>query len=217
MKIILYLYYFLRSVFLRGFFGTLRLLIAEPLFEKKLGIRTAQLKKSKSSEFFHYQGAAYLPLFRIFSSIAEETRCLHFVDIGCGKGRAVFAAEFSGWNNLTGVELDETLVKDAEENLMRYLLKRKESCIQFVHENALNYNYRDLPTVYFLFNPFNEQILRQVLDRICSRSNAETWFIYMNPRYPAPFNQKGIPCVKEIKTLFYSEALIFKKEGSALH
>lgn len=210
MKIIIYLYYFFRSVFLRGLFNTLKLLTAEISFEKKFGIKTSVIKRSASKEFFNYQGAGYNVLLRIFSEISETTKGFDFVDIGCGKGRAVFVAEYCGYDQLTGIELDEELIKDASRNTELYVFKRKESSINFIHVNALEYEYKNKPTIYFLFNPFNEEIMKKVLNRIVALSSSETWFVYMNPLYPKPFKEKGIPCIKEIKTRFYKEAFIFR-------
>ena len=210
MKIIIYFYYFLRSVFLRGLVNTFKLLKAEMDFEEKFGIKTSAIKRSESKEFFTYQGASYQVLLRIFSEISETTKGFDFVDIGCGKGRAVFVAEYCGYNQLTGIELDEELINDAINNAQLYKFKRKESNINFIHANALEYEYKNKPTIYFLFNPFNEDVMKKVLERICSLSTSETWFVYMNPLYPLPFGEKGIPCIQEIKTRFYKEAFIFR-------
>jgi predicted RNA methylase len=77
------------------------------------------------------------------------------MDIGCGKGRAVFVAEKLGFSRLRGIELDESLVAVANENKSKYI-KRPQSSIEFIHANALSFSYPNEPTVYFLFNPFNE-------------------------------------------------------------
>ncbi len=210
MKIITYLYYFFRSVFLRGMLNTIRLLKTEIGFEKKFKIKTTAIKRSDSKEFFHYQGASYLVLFRIFNEMIRETKGFNFVDIGCGKGRAVFVAEYCGYDHVTGIELDEALVNEANDNVHLYPYKRKESVLTFLHANALDYEYKNKPTVYFLFNPFNEDVLEKVLDKILLSCSSGTWFIYMNPLYPAPFKKGGMEQVRKFKTRFYMEALVFR-------
>ena len=210
MKIFIYTWYFLRSVSLRGFFNTARLLAAEGRYEKKFGIKTAAIKQSDSKEFFHYQGAGYLALLRILKDVFKDTGGFDFMDIGCGKGRAVFVAEYCGYNNLTGIELDAGLLVDAEANLKTYPFKRAGSVIQFIHANALEYSYSDRPMVYFFFNPFNEDIMRQVLHRIMAATGNETWFVYMNPLYQKPFAENSIKPVKEFKTGRYLEAIVYK-------
>lgn len=210
MQSLLYVYYSLRSVLLRGLLNSLKLLKGEISNERKFGIHTASIKKSESKEFFHYQGAGYIILFRIFKIIETYSK-YKFVDIGCGKGRAVFVAERSGFKSLTGFDLDEQLIEIAQKNLDEFYRRRKDSKINFLVANALDYNYESNPTVYFLFNPFNEEVLQKVLERILAQNTEEAIFIYMNPLYPKPFFTKDFQLLHTIKTRFYTEALIFKK------
>lgn len=195
---------------MRGFLNAIRLIMAEAPNEKKYGITTSSIKKSDSEEFFHYQGAGYLVLHSVFKEISSKTKTFDFVDIGCGKGRPVFVAESYGYNNLTGIELDKELVEAANENLKRYLLKRKESFIKFINVNALEYNYKNTNTVYFLFNPFNKEVLEKVLARIISTTKSETWFVYLNPKYKDAFANDKFEVMKELKTKRYLEAVIYR-------
>ncbi|MDI1353972.1 MAG: class I SAM-dependent methyltransferase [bacterium] len=211
MQILLSLYYFFRSVLLRGLLNTIRLLKAEVTFEKQFGIRTSALKRSASKEFFHYQGASYLVLFKIFKELETETKAYNFVDIGCGKGRVVFVAEYCGYTRLRGIELDEELFLCAKENVALWTPKHKESQIEFVQVNALDAEYRNEPTVYFLFNPFCETVLRGVLNRVCQSSSRGLVFVYMNPLYPKPFYEKKMEVFAEIRTKWYREAIIFHR------
>lgn len=210
MKVFIYIFYFFRSAFLRGFINTIRLGRAEAKNEKIYGINTSSIKKSDSTEFFHYQGAGYLILFRIFEYITPQTKHFDFVDIGCGKGRPLFVAEFYGYETLKGIELDKTLIEAAESNAKSYLLKRKTSRIEFIHINALDHNYKNVPTVYFFFNPFNEEVLKKVLEKITTSTNSETWFVYMNPRYAQVFTKEKFELVHELKTKRYLEAVIYR-------
>ena len=163
-----------------------------------------------SKEFFHYQGAGYLTLMRIFSEIYKETIGFDFLDIGCGKGRAVFVAEYFGYNELTGIDFDAELLNDARANMNVYPFKRVESKIHFIYANAIEYQYQNKPTVYFLFNPFNEDVMCKVIDRIMALAHSECWFVYMNPLYLKPFEERGIEWYKEFKTGFYREAIVFR-------
>lgn len=166
--------------------------------------------RSKSNQFFHYQGAAYRILLRILKQEVKNTWDFMFVDIGSGMGRAVFVAEFCGYSNLLGIELNNQLVAIANHNLEIYSLKKSTTSIQFVNENALEYNYCDKPCVYFLFNPFNADVLNNVLQRIQKQSKSEALFIYMNPLYAKVFEQKGFKKVRTYKSGFYTEAIIYK-------
>lgn len=210
MKFFIYIFYFFRSLFLRGGLNTLKLIFEESKNESLYGIKTSSLKKSNSTDYFHYQGAGYLILFRIFEKIYKKTHNYTFVDIGCGMGRPCFVAESYGYKNITGIDLDLELINEAKLNLTRRLLKNKTSKIDFIHVNATEYNYKNEPTVYFLFNPFNESVLKNVLAKIIDQTQSETWFVYMNPVYSKTFALEKFEIVLELKTKRYLEAIIYK-------
>lgn len=210
MKFLTLAWYALRSVLLRGPAAAIRLLASESAKEKQLNIETREFKSSKSAQYFHYQGAAYQVLEKIFGNLEKKYFAYRFMDIGCGKGRAVFMAERAGFNDLTGIELDQELVATAQDNLERYANKRQESRIKFINVNAVNFEYGNRPTVYFLFNPFNQLVLEKVIRRIQSTGSEESLFIYMNPKYRKPFERNGFKVVKRIKTGLYTEAIFYK-------
>ncbi len=210
MKVLLYVFYFLRSAWGRGPGNTFRLIRAELKEEKRFGIKTATIKKSGSREFFHYQGASYRVLQQLLGETIKNTRGFDFVDIGCGKGRALFAADQAGYSHLTGIELDQELLEDAKQNLQRYLFKRVDSTFHFIHANALQCDYKNKPTLYFLFNPFNETVLKNVLEKIRASTQSETWFVYMNPLFRQVFERGGGILVKEFKTNRYLEAVVYR-------
>ncbi|MDX2172741.1 MAG: class I SAM-dependent methyltransferase [Bacteroidota bacterium] len=183
--------------------------MAESRYERQFGINTAQIKQSNSPKFYHYQGASYLVLLKILPQIFKHTQAFTFFDIGCGKGRAAFVAESCGYKKLMGIDLDEELILNANENLKIYK-KREESKIDFYKSNALTFDYKNEPTVYFMFNPFNNDILKEVLDRILNATTSETYFIYMNPKHAGVFDDYHFELVNTIKTKRYTEAVIYK-------
>jgi len=207
---LLYVWYFLRSATLRGLYNTLALLRDEVRFEKKYGIESARMKKSDSKEHYHYQGASYRVLFKIFDYLKKEYNDYFFCDIGCGKGRVLYLATRFGYKNVCGIELDEDLLKVAETNLQR--AKAAELTIRLVHTNALAFNFPNEKSIYFLFNPFNEDVLKQVVDKILAQSSAQTIFVYMNPIHRAVFDQLDtLTPIHTIKTRFYTEAIIYER------
>ena len=209
MQILTLSYYFLRSVLLRGIVGTANLLYGEIKHEKKFRIKTSTFKRSDSKLFFHYQGAGYVILFRIFEEIKKYIPGHAFVDIGSGRGRVAFVAERYGFTDITGVELDQELVLCANENLKLVSLKSKDSRIVFVQSNALDFKFEDKPTVFFMFNPFNSEVLEKVLQRIENQTSCENLLIYMNPLFENVFQRKGVKELKRVRTGFYTEAIIY--------
>ena len=158
-------WYTLRSLVLRGPWLSARLLAAGKRYEKELGINTAGFRHSASRSHFHYQGAPYPALMRIFNEIYPLAPRFALVDIGCGMGRVLFAAEYSGYKDLTGIEIDGDLLREAKLNLQKYQRRQEGAVFRFVKADASEFQYKNVPTVYFLFNPFNEEVLEKGLKR----------------------------------------------------
>ena len=187
----------------------------EGYYERLFGIKTMQIKKSDDADNFHYQGASYMVIFELLKKLPEHLKNKKFIDIGSGKGRILFCAENAGFNDLTGVELDSELVKAAEENVKLYLLKRKESNINFVCQNATTYSIPDNTAVFFFFNPFSEKIMTEVEKNISayqSRTKAEIFIVYVNPRFKKVWLNAGYDIYHTEGNRRYSEALIFRRK-----
>ena len=174
MRIFQYIYYFFRSLYYRGFANTFKLLSYEGKYEKQLGINTHSivnlnkltLAGENSEQNHHYQGASYYILFSIFEKLPIETKNLHLIDYGCGKGRALFVAEQCGFTNLIGVDIAKELINDANANKAVYVRKNSQSKIDFLFEDATKYLIPDNAKVFYFFNPFGEEVLQKVIDNI---------------------------------------------------
>lgn len=210
MKFLLYAFYFLRSVILRGLVNTLRLGTLELKHERRYGIRTGAISPAREPGYHHYQGAGYEVILRIFRDMAPGREHFHFIDIGCGKGRALIVAESCGFRRVTGIELYEDLLQEAARNVERFPMRRADSVIRLVNVNALDFEYPDEPAVYFLFNPFGADVLRKVLLNILQSTRSETYIVYMNPRFAKVFAELGIRKSRVYKTRWYTEAVVFR-------
>jgi predicted RNA methylase len=213
MRLFLYIYYFIRSVYYRGLAGTISLLKAEGHYEKVFGIRSMSIKKSNDPNNFHYQGAGYKVLLDLFPKLPPHLKEKTFIDYGSGKGRALFCAEFCGFNDLLGVELDENLVHLANENITTYTKKRQESKILFIHQNALEFEIPGTARTFFFFNPFSDLIMNKVAEKITEhrkKINEEVYIIYMNPTYKKLWEKHGFKILFEQRTKRYLEAVVYK-------
>lgn len=219
-KIFQYIYYFVRSLFYRGFANTFKLLSYEGKYEKQLGIKTHSIVNLErltlagvyTSENHHYQGASYFILFSIFEKLPLHFRSKPFIDFGCGKGRALFVAEQCGFTNLIGVDIAQELIDAANENNKFYKKKNLESSISFVFNDATKYTIPNDAAVFYFFNPFGESILKQVISNIkesVKNKPREIICIYLNPKYKAVFEQNGFKKIEEIKSWRYLEGVIY--------
>jgi len=202
-------YYFFRSLILRGPLAHFKLLFQEWLYERKFGIHTAGFKKSNSQKHNHYQAASYLVLNRIFKYLAPKTKDYAFYDIGCGKGRVLFMAAKFGYKNLNGIELDKDLLEEAKSNLAGVISGKKEFILKLYDIDVLEHLYENQASVYFLFNPFDAEVLNLFLKRVISHNNQDCYFVYMNPIHSSVFEQLNFLKHHVFRSFLYTEAIIY--------
>jgi hypothetical protein len=96
-----------------------------------------------------------------------------FVDIGAGKGRAMFVASQFSFHQVIGIELNPVLADTAQRNLDHWVdIHRADTTsppiapIRLLEQDALTYDLPTHPTLVFLFHPFEAPILKLLLRRI---------------------------------------------------
>lgn len=91
-----------------------------------------------------------------------------FVDFGCGNGKVVLVAAKCGFRPVRGVEFARELCELAQCNWDSYC-KRTGTPVkegEFLAEDASVYKLRPDETMYFLYHPFEDVILRKLLENI---------------------------------------------------
>ena len=140
-------------------------------WDKKLKIETGGRDDSHEDEYHYpYEPTPYSVLERLVESgyINQGDKV---IDYGCGKGRVGFFLNHKLNCQVTGVEYDEKIFKQALKNQNSYSKNRN---VRFVCENAEEHQVEDVDAFYF-FNPFSVEILRSVVGKILDS-------YYENPR-----------------------------------
>lgn len=108
-----------------------------------------------------------------------------FLDLGCGKGRALVVASEFPFRSIIGVEISPELAKVADENALVIARDFPERTpITVVHGDALNYVLPEGNLIVFLYNPFEADAITGLLTRIqtaLSERGGSIWVIYINP------------------------------------
>ncbi|HEV2644829.1 MAG TPA: class I SAM-dependent methyltransferase [Acidobacteriaceae bacterium] len=92
-----------------------------------------------------------------------------FVDLGCGKGRALLLASQLGFREVIGVELNPSLAQIARANVTLWAAAGKARAPMRVEQkDALELEWPVGPCVVFLFNPFDAQLMRQIAESMAA-------------------------------------------------
>ncbi len=140
--------------------------IEDIFFELKTGLNfSGNIAKEKLVTSFATKDSAheYRPVYarniRVLISEANKLGAEYhnFIDIGSGKGKACFyASQKNQFKNIIGVEFSEELVAIANSN--KEIADSKN--IVFLNEDATAYSLPKESSLIFLFNPFDESVLR---------------------------------------------------------
>lgn len=100
-----------------------------------------------------------------------------FVDIGCGKGRALLIAAEFPFQRLAGVEIAPELCEIAEANVA--LKPQWQNRISVVNEDASTFVFPDGPLVLFLYHPFYTPMLRRMLENLERQLRRSSRTVYL--------------------------------------
>ncbi|MBF0506945.1 MAG: hypothetical protein HQL09_08920 [Nitrospirae bacterium] len=172
------------------------------LFDLKYGIDTfswvdlddLKIDGNKKKRAKMYQPTCTLPLRKLLKELNIPPGKV-FVDLGCGKGIVLLVASEFCFKEARGIELSPVLCDIAIKNCSVYKEKTKAG-IDFVifRSDAGDYGLNDDEDVFYLFNPFDEYVLKQALNNITAslqRRNREVLIIYRNPVHASIIEKNG--------------------------
>ena len=125
----------------------------------------------------------------LFAEIIQNLPIRHedfvFVDFGSGKGRALLMASHYPFARIVGVEFSARLHEIAQRNIAGYRGSAQRcTALASVCMDAVGWPIPPERAVFYLYRPFDEEVLAAVLGNI-ERSLAdhprEVFVVYMNP------------------------------------
>jgi len=195
----------------RGLGGTLRFALARVRrrpgdgskpqlhpFDERYGVDTSgligggELRSGHRNDVFNTAYYAMAPSrFRqvMESWIADQSHTsigdYSFVDLGCGKGRAVLMASEFGFRQVTGVELHAALAEIAEANVAAWTAAGRAICpVSVVRQEATEFVFPEGACLLYLFNPFAAPVMKQLIEHIeigFAERQGMLDLIYFNP------------------------------------
>jgi len=103
----------------------------------------------------------------VVANLPDDREHWTFVDFGCGKGKVLLMACLHGYGRIIGVEFASELVAIANQNVERFALRHEAArAIRVEHQDASQFEIPDGDCVLFFNNPFDESVMRAVLQRL---------------------------------------------------
>lgn len=164
-------------------------------YDRKLGIKTqGRIAKTGLDSGFYDDAIGYSPSFYgILQRVAKYLKFTPqdvFMDLGCGKGRAVFFMATYKLKKVVGVELDKNLFAQAQENLKN--LKLSVSPVELFNADAANFDLSSANIIY-MFRPFGLKTCQQIignLKRSLEENPRSLRIVYYVPQWKELLNQQ---------------------------
>jgi predicted RNA methylase len=114
-----------------------------------------------------------------------------FVDLGCGKGRAVLLASRMQFRGVIGVELNADLARIAEANVEIWKAAGRVLCpVRIICGDATDFKLPPGPCLVYLANPFGAPVMSRLLERLKAQVVAQNQtldVVYQNPEQERVF------------------------------
>ncbi len=191
--------------------------------EKKYGIITTgadELKKLEERGIDTDHSTIYMPVsYSLLEEMIEQLNRLtnssfnHFLDIGCGKGRALCVAANKGFGKVTGIDFSKEFCKAAEKNLSMTRKQFPDLQYKIINNDAFYFEIPNDVDCIFMFNPFDDVIMSGVAENILESfeiNSRPITLIYVNPLYKEELLAVGFKQIYYTQKIQYLEAAILE-------
>jgi predicted RNA methylase len=178
------------------------------------------LEKNSADTPYRYEPCSINVLHACISELGHIDQYF-FIDIGSGKGRALFGAARHPFKKVIGIELSSSAFNIARSNLQT-VKKSLLAChdVELVRMNALDFEFPMQNLVLWMFNPFNADAMRKMIDKISTQFANSACYIhlfYLSPLHYEAVLENGFFCQKQIKKYRISsqnfDVAFFERKG----
>ncbi len=193
--------------------------------EKKYGLNTFfpselnkyGIEKGDISKATRYEAVNYYILENLlenFCKLFPQEKSLF--DAGCGKGRVLVVAANYGFTHITGVDFAKELCEEAERNIKIIKTNFPNVVFKIVWNDILKTPLTADDKVFFLFNPFNKEILEKFVKNIeesLKEYPRPIYFIYASPKHADVLFGRNFKEVYRVKKMKFLEGIIVTKNN----
>lgn len=126
----------------------------DPVWKKTVNKRYGGLEQT------YYEGTSYERIREILNALGLKASDVVY-DLGCGYGRLVFYGALTTEAQFRGIELVPERVRAARAIKERFAIANAE----IIEGNVLDQDFSD-GNIFYMFSPFSQQTLQQVLDKL---------------------------------------------------
>lgn len=160
-----------------------------------------------------YQPVNYYTAELLFNQTFLEDTQGTLLDMGCGKGRVFGIGASYHFKHIIGVDFSQKLCEAATINARHIMFKNKELVIEVICADAGDYPIPISVTTIFLFNPFDNFVMRKVLKRLqesLALKPRPIKILYANPVCKKLFIEAGFIETFYFKKLTYLEGSVLE-------
>ncbi len=176
-----------------------------PVELKDLTITNGDRKKAS-----RYEAVSFYMLEKLLSAFQKVSGLTSIIDLGSGKGRVLMVAPHFRFTYITGIDFAKELCEQAIANM-----KEKETHFpgikwKVINENVENYDIGDEDSVFFMFNPFTEDVLKSFLEKLdnsCHKFPRSIYFLYASPQHQQLLLDNGYAIIYQ-KQMMHLESII---------
>lgn len=139
--------------------------------------------KQKASR---YEAVSFYMLEKLLTAFQKISEVTAIIDLGSGKGRVLMVAPHFGFTDITGIDFAKELCLQAEVNMKEKEKEFPNIRWRVLNENVEDYDIASHDSVFFMFNPFTEVVLKNFLDKLnhsCHEFPRSIYFLYASPQY----------------------------------
>ncbi len=152
-----------------------------------------------------YEPVNYFTAEWLMDRVTEEEKKTGFLDVGCGKGRVLAIASAYGFASVTGIEISPRLIKAIPPDRCTI------HCI-----DARHYDIPDHIGVIFLFNPFDEIVMKAFIGKVMEslrRNSRPMKVLYANPRCRQLWLDAGFEETEAVVKMTFLQGCVLEKKG----
>jgi SAM-dependent methyltransferase len=164
-----------------------------PVELKNLTIVDGDVKKAS-----RYEAVSFYMLEHLFTAFRKLSGNTSIVDLGCGKGRVMMVAAHFGFKRMTGIDFAKEVCEEARMNMVQKEKRFPDITWKVINENVENYNITPDDSVFFMFNPFDQSVLKNFLRKLdisCDEFPRAIYFLYASPQHDRLLLNNGFAIV----------------------